>query len=429
MTFLNRGGDATITVKDKKDDNTLFSDLVKSAHTFSFTGPPGNGDMGTEITVFVSGLPSFKIHTSCSDPIYTGLYFEEIFLEIVDGASRNGGRFCDFWIAKSGKGSARRLAQGDCACAGGMTSISMVNYGDDAKIEIYDKGYQNSLFSKEVPSGHIFTFEKHKNAKTMGKRIEIDVASRGHLTINMNCASVPPMGATFSKVELQIISGVRAKSGVICDGNSFGCDCNGCVCPFRASSTTLGVQCGACEGKLSSLTLLNRGVGATITVKDKKDQNTLFSEFVDSDHKFSFTGPAGRDDMGTQITVYVSGMDPFQIHTSCSKPIYIGLYFGDIFLEIVDGASREGGQLCYGEGASPSQSSSGSFSSSSSDSADLDACGCPRDVVLHTSCSEPIFIGLSLPTLSLVIIDGESLKNGQLCVANETSSISCDCEG
>ena len=50
------------------------------------------GTLGTEITILWGGSGVTKIHTSCSQPLYIGLEFGPF--RLIDGASRNGGRFC-----------------------------------------------------------------------------------------------------------------------------------------------------------------------------------------------------------------------------------------------------------------------------------------------------------------------------------------------
>ena len=45
-----------------------------------------------------------------------------------------------------------------------------------------------------------------------------------------------------------------------------------------------------------------------------------------------------------EITIYVDGIESVNIHTSCSNPIGIGSVFGDF--TVLDGASKDGGQLC-----------------------------------------------------------------------------------
>lgn len=57
--------------------------------TFSFTGTDENGTLGTEIQVYVNGDLNTKIHTSCSQPIYPGLEFDDF--EVVEGESLKGG--------------------------------------------------------------------------------------------------------------------------------------------------------------------------------------------------------------------------------------------------------------------------------------------------------------------------------------------------
>jgi len=48
--------------------------------------------------------------------------------------------------------------------------------------------------------------------------------------------------------------------------------------------------------------------------------------------------------MGTEITIYVDGQERERIHTSCSKPIGPGMFWGDF--ELIEGHSRNGGRLC-----------------------------------------------------------------------------------
>ena len=58
---------------------------------------------------------------------------------------------------------------------------------------------------------------------------------------------------------------------------------------------------------------------------------------------FSFSGNP-RLDSRTQF--YVDGTRVETLHTSCSKPIYVGMVFGDF--EITAGESYKNGPLCNG---------------------------------------------------------------------------------
>ncbi len=83
--------DAHITVYQKKNDDIIFDGVVQPGESFTFTGTD-KGTMGTEIKVFVNGHENVRIHTSCSQPIGIGMTFGDFY--VLDGFSKNGGRFC-----------------------------------------------------------------------------------------------------------------------------------------------------------------------------------------------------------------------------------------------------------------------------------------------------------------------------------------------
>ncbi|MGB5420490.1 DUF7467 domain-containing protein [Algibacter sp.] len=84
-------GSAFIEVVQKKD-GTAFSGNVNAGETFSFFGSDKKGTLGTEITIYVNGSESQKIHTSCSVPIGAGSVFGNF--TVIGGASREGGELC-----------------------------------------------------------------------------------------------------------------------------------------------------------------------------------------------------------------------------------------------------------------------------------------------------------------------------------------------
>jgi hypothetical protein len=105
------------------------------------------------------------------------------------------------------------------------------------------------------------------------------------------------------------------------------------------------LECG-CEGKVTSLTLRYTGLltNAQVVVEQKKDGAIVFNDIVQMNEDFSFDGTWKKGTLGTEIRVYVNGDLNTQIHTSCSQPIGPGLEFGDFL--VVEGTSREGGELC-----------------------------------------------------------------------------------
>ncbi len=57
-----------------------------------------------------------------------------------------------------------------------------------------------------------------------------------------------------------------------------------------------------------------------------------------------FAGADGNGTFGSQITIYVDGVENTTIHTSCSQEIGPGFESGDFM--VLAGASRHGGALC-----------------------------------------------------------------------------------
>ena len=106
------------------------------------------------------------------------------------------------------------------------------------------------------------------------------------------------------------------------------------------------VECGPCEGGVTSLTLQYNGAApANVMVKAKKGDVILFDGIVIPGEMFTVNGADKHGKMGSEIKIYVNGEEYTKIHTSCSQPIGIGMIFGDF--EIVGGESLKGGTLPF----------------------------------------------------------------------------------
>ncbi|WP_142785982.1 DUF7467 domain-containing protein [Changchengzhania lutea] len=117
----------------------------------------------------------------------------------------------------------------------------------------------------------------------------------------------------------------------------------GYLTEINESTTT---NCNDCDGKLNALTLqYNGGAAATIKVVQKKDGLVAFEGTVQPGDEFSFTGQDDKGTLGTEITVYVNGVENTRMHTSCSDPKVVPGYVGGDFL-VTAGSSRNGGALC-----------------------------------------------------------------------------------
>ena len=145
--------------------------------------------------------------------------------------------------------------------------------------------------------------------------------------IHTSCSQ--PLYIGLIKGDFTIIDGYSRNGGQFCTPTNPPTDDN---------------DCGDCEGKVTNLTMTYDGdTDALITVKQKKDNVIVFNETVAAGEEFSFVG-TDKGTLGTEIYLSIDGDLNTAIHTSCSKPIYIGMTSGDF--TIVDGYSKNGGQLC-----------------------------------------------------------------------------------
>ena len=117
------------------------------------------------------------------------------------------------------------------------------------------------------------------------------------------------------------------------------------VCVGPAPPPPPPVECGPCEGGVTSLTLQYNGTtAADVIVKAKKNNVILFDDTVLPGGMFTVVGADKHGKLGSEIKILVDGVEYTKIHTSCSQPIGIGMAFGDF--EIVGGESLKGGAFC-----------------------------------------------------------------------------------
>jgi hypothetical protein len=86
-------GSAAAFIEVVQHDGTLvYADTVEPEAVFSVFGQDHQNTLGPNINVFVDGVFSEQIHTSCSQPIFIGM--QQGPFEVVAGTSRHGGTFC-----------------------------------------------------------------------------------------------------------------------------------------------------------------------------------------------------------------------------------------------------------------------------------------------------------------------------------------------
>ncbi len=241
------------------------------------------------------------------------------------------------------------------------------------------------------------------------------------------------------------------------------------------------IDCFECDGKITNLTLEYQGsLEALVEVFAKAGKDglgeLLFSGPVLPGGSFNIVGFDKNGTVGTEISLFVDGVLNTKIHTSCSKPIYIGMVSG--FFEILDGYSLNGGRLCPGEGGVDCRECDGKitnltleyqgslealvevfakagrnelgetlFSGQVLSGGSFNFVGFDRhgtmgteisifvdgvlNTKIHTSCSQPIYIGMISGDFE--VLDGYSQKGGRLCPDegdnNDGGDGPSDCDG
>ncbi|MCP4705704.1 MAG: hypothetical protein GY865_13985 [candidate division Zixibacteria bacterium] len=228
------------------------------------------------------------------------------------------------------------IPESDCGdCDGKITELTFKYLGDtSAEVTIYTKKDHTTLFSGMVDPDGIFTFIGDDKHGTMGTEIEVYIDNGLNVKIHTSCSQPLEIGMVFG--DFEVIDGYSRNGGKICVYNGPGGDPE-------------DPDCGDCDGKITELTFKYLGdTSAEVTIYTKKDHMVLFSGMVDPDETFNFVGNDKKGTMGTEIEVYVENEMNVKIHTSCSQPLEIGMVFGDF--EVIDGYSRNGGQICSYDG-------------------------------------------------------------------------------
>ncbi len=246
-------------------------------------------------------------------------------------------------------------------------------------------------------------------------------------------------------------------------------DAEGCAPP----------PCGECKGKVIQLTLLYTGPDATVKVAQKVGKRdpgdgVVFEGDLETGDLFSFVGTDKNGTLGTEISLLIDGALNTKIHTSCSRPIYPGMISG--LFEVVEGYSLEGGLICplgtepdpdpdpgcecdggvtqltlqytgsssepikvtgkgkrnkktgeviipiifFEDGVNDVVSAEGVFTIIGQEGRDNKLgkeiyiyVGDDLNTTIHTSCSQPI--GIGLVSGDFVVLEGSSVKGGDLC--------------
>ncbi len=209
-------------------------------------------------------------------------------------------------------------------CKDKVSNLTLQYKGSESALIKVKQKNGEVVFEGTIEPGEEFSFSGTEKG-TLGTEIVIYIDDIENTKIHTSCSK--PIGIDLVSGDFEIIDGYSLGGGKLCV----------CVCDVCDSG------CGECKDKVSNLTLQYNGNQSALITVEQRNGEIVFNETVELDGQFSFTG-TDRGTLGTEIVIYVDDIENTKIHTSCSKPIGIGLVSGDF--EIIDGYSLGGGKLC-----------------------------------------------------------------------------------
>ena len=329
LEYLGNEINATIKVyKDKVEPDKLIETFtnVNMGDLLSFTGTGPDNKLGAKVRLTINDDNGnyTEIHTSCSQPIWAGMVYNNLYL-LVAGTSKNGGVLCDEGNIPCGP------------CEKGMTSLSLEYMGSEtnATIKVYkDKVEPDKLIETftDVNMGDTLSFIGTGKDNKLGAKIRITINDDNvnYTEIHTSCSQPIWVGMVYDNLYL-LVAGTSKDGGPLCEEGN--------------------IPCGPCEKGMTSLSIeyLGTETNANIKVyKDKVEPNKLIEEFTDVNMGdiISFIGTGKDNKLGAKIRITINDDNGnyIEIHTSCSQPIGVGMVYENTFL-LVAGTSKNGGPL------------------------------------------------------------------------------------
>ena len=225
-------------------------------------------------------------------------------------------------------------------CEGKVSSLTLLYLGDAPATVVVTgrrgKIKDDPLFSGVVaPGGEIVIVGPPTGsggfAGTLGTEIDVSVNGAPHVTIHTSCSQ--PIGPGMVFGDFVVTAGESSEGGPLCPAD-----------PPPSDPPEDPVEDCGCEGKVTDLTLRYQGaVGAQVRI-DMRKGDTVFDGFVAPGGTLTVTGADKQGTLGPEVDIFLNGQPHTSIHTSCSQPIGPGLVRG--LFEVIEGVSRNGGDLC-----------------------------------------------------------------------------------
>jgi len=201
----------------------------------------------------------------------------------------------------------------ESCCKDGLRSLTMRFDGDNQEtIQVFSKKDKKEriFLGANINPGESFTITN--DGDKLAKDLYFYVGDSDDEDIKLSTDCKTKLYVNDSYGDFTIMAGISKDGLELCSKSSSG-----------------GDDCG-CEGGLAYMKLRYIGTtAAIIQVKEKKDLKVIYSNTVQPNQEFTYTGTKKDGRLDNTIYVYVNGTLNASMHVSCSVPIAIGDQFGD----------------------------------------------------------------------------------------------------
>jgi hypothetical protein len=253
-------------------------------------------------------------------------------------------------------------------CEGGVTFLNLDYLGDGPVNIVVSgeiKGKKGEKGKKErtaweqvfadVNHGDILEIQTPSGAEKLGTRTFLTIDDGEPFEIHTSCSQDIAVGMVFG--DYKVTDGASLKGGPFCDVVPSDDDIAQDGSTGEDNDDDQAGGCSECEGGVTYLNLDYLGEGPVNIVvtgeikgakgengkKERKGWEQVFAN-VNNGDILEIQTPDGAEKLGTRTYLTIDEGEPFEIHTSCSQDIEVGMVFGHY--QVVEGASLKGGQFC-----------------------------------------------------------------------------------
>jgi len=194
---------ASIKVKERNGNRTIFSGTVNPRGTFTFKGSRSDNKMYSNIDFYVNNKKNTRMHTTCSVNLYKGDVYGDF--TIIDGISKDGLHLCE-------------QPKDACGCTSQMYSLTMrYNGSSTSEITVKERRHKTVIFNDIVAPGSKFSFTGSGYDGKIYKTIYFYEDGGKNATMSTKCNNGIKVGKTYG--HFTVIAGVSKGNTPLCAGS------------------------------------------------------------------------------------------------------------------------------------------------------------------------------------------------------------------